>query len=275
MICGGGMRDDNTLVYGRFVQLAGEGATIGVVPTATGVDPPGAATLELLQRHALPSQRVVLLPLTRLDEENAQRFDVAEQVRACRGLWFVGGDQSRITAVFRPRTTKGVVTSDPRSGVTDSPAYRATLDVLRRGGVIGGTSAGAAMMSDPMLTGGTTENALRYGAAWTNDVQDGQGVGLAPGMGYFPYGLIDQHFLERGRLGRLLVAMHGAGVRRAWGVRENGCLEVDLGTGKMRALGPYSVVAIDLGRHRPPDPSLIPNVELMRSEYWERAQLGD
>jgi cyanophycinase len=256
------MKDTNSAVYGRFVELAGEGATIGVVPTATGVENPGAATLALLKSYAKPSQTVVLLPLTKDDHANAHDEGVASQVRACRGLWFVGGDQSRITSVFRG------------TGGT-SPTYEATCDILARGGVIGGTSAGAAMMCDPMITGGTSEDALMHGAVWSNDPKGNEGVGLAPGMGYFPFGLIDQHFLERGRLGRLLVAMHEAKVCDAWGIRENGCLEVDLARGRMRAIGPYAVVHVTRANGSVPDDGHIPNVELMGREEWEKVQLGD
>ena len=266
LICGGGMKDDNAGVYGRFVQLAGEGASIGVVPTATGVENPGASTTQLLKSYALPSQTVILLPLTKDDAKNADDPAIADQVRACRGLWFVGGDQSRITAVFRPRTAERPA---------DSLTYAATLDVLRAGGVIAGTSAGAAVMCDPMITGGTSEDALKNGATWTNDVTEGQGVGLARGMGYFRHGLTDQHFLQRGRLGRLLVAMNAAKVRNAWAISENGCLEVNLKTGSMRAIGPYSVIHVTLGTHTPPDPSLIPDSSLMKAGEWEKVQLGD
>lgn len=274
------MRDNNSAVYGRFMELAGFGATIGVVPTATGVENPGAATLELLRSYALPSQKVVLLPLTKDDAANADDAGVAAQVRACRGLWFVGGDQSRITSLFRPPV------EEPPAGLTTTPferadvkrpslCYMATQDVLRGGGVIAGTSAGAAMMPSPMITGGTTEDALNNGATWVNNPTEGQGVGLATGMGYFPYGLIDQHFLERGRLGRLLVAMHAACIRDAWAVRENGCLEVDLATGRMRAIGPYAVVHVSLGKNDAVNDGHIPNIELMTREVWEKPQLGD
>lgn len=278
LICGGGMKDNNTAVYGRFVELAGEGATIGVVPTATGVENPGAATLELLRSFAKPSQRVILLPLTKDDQANADKPDVADLVRSCHGLWFVGGDQSRITGVFRPpHTPAPTVPGFAAPSTTQSPSlvYMAALDVLRANGVIAGTSAGAAMMSSPMITGGSAEDALMHGAVWANDPKEGQGVGLATGMGFFTYGLIDQHFLERGRLGRLLVAMHAADIHDAWAIRENGCLEVDRATGRMRAIGPYAVVHVRLPKGARPDDGHIPNIDLMPREQWDKVQLGD
>lgn len=281
LICGGGMRDNNTAVYGRFIELAGEGATIGVVPTATGVENPGAETVKLLASFATPTQNVVLLPLTKDDLANADNPEVAALVRKCKALWFVGGDQSRITNLFRPPAAAPPASLASVAASTAAPVpgpslcYHATLDVLHAGGVIAGTSAGAAMMPSPMITGGTSEDALTNGATWVNNPKEGQGVGLATGMGYFPYGLIDQHFLERGRLGRLLVAMHASNTHDAWAIRENGCLEVDLATGRMRAIGTYAVVHVSLGKNKTPDDGHVPNIELMTREEWGKPQLGD
>jgi cyanophycinase len=239
MICGGGVRDEHERMYRDFFALAdkadaspvGEGGAsgkrttrIGVVPTATGAESRGGDTLELLRRYA-EGREVVMVPLFKEDLGKGDDASIAELIASCDGLWFVGGDQSRITAVFRP---------DGR----DTLAYRATLRVLARGGVIAGTSAGAAMMTDPMITGGTSEDALEHGVAWTNDVQEGQGVGLAPGMGYLQGVLVDQHFLERGRLGRLIVAMHATGTTRAFGVGEDAAFVVDLARGEGFSIGP-------------------------------------
>lgn len=122
---------------------------------------------------------------------------VAAMIDSCSALWFVGGDQSRILAVFRPQGSDGT----PR----DTLCYTATMRLARGGDCW--DFAGAAMQCDPMITGGTSADALEHGATWTNDVQEGQGVGLAHGMGYVKGIMLDQHFLQRGRLGRLLVAM--------------------------------------------------------------------
>lgn len=240
LICGGGVKDDNAAIYGRFIQLAGPRSVIGVVPAATGEDNPGQDTMEVLRRYVRPDQELNLLPIFKDSLGAGDDPYVVEQLRRCRALWFVGGDQSRITNIFRPAT-------GPRT-VRDTPAYLATLDVLARGGVIAGTSAGAAMMCDPMITGGTSADAIDHGAAWTADPKEGEGVGLARGMGYCTIGMIDQHFLERGRLGRLIVAMRAANQRRGFGVPENCALEVDRASGKTKAWGQNGVVEVRMPR---------------------------
>lgn len=244
LIIGGGLRDDNAEIYSRFIELAGHGATIGVVPTASGVENPGAETIGTLRRYARDDQNIILIPLFKDDAvapagERLKADDpaIATLIRSCRALWFTGGDQSRITAVFRPEPAR------------TSLAYLATLDVLDTGGVIAGTSAGAAMMSDPMITGGTSDSALKHGATLTNDPGPNDGVGLAPGMGFINTArsgtiLIDQHFTERNRFGRLWVAMNHTHASAGFGIPEDTALEFDRRSGATRALGPAGVVSI-------------------------------
>src|SRR5206468_722813 len=83
-------------------------------------------------------------------------------------VWMGGGDQSRLAAAYRGTAVE-----------------RELKNVLRRGGVIGGSSAGAAVMSSIMITGGNPE------------AQVDTGFGLLPGF------VIDQHFHNRNRLARL------------------------------------------------------------------------
>ena len=54
---------------------------------------------------------------------------------------------------------------------------------------------------------------------------------MGTGLGFFPFGMVDQHFIKRGRLGRLVVAMAEAGVRRGFGIDENTALLVEGGAG--------------------------------------------
>jgi cyanophycinase len=246
LIIGGGLRDDNAEIYSRFITLAGPHATIGVVPTASGVENPGSETMATLRKYARPDQAVILIPLFKDDaapaadgSRKADQHTIAALIRSCRALWFTGGDQSRITAVFRPEPSR------------TSLAYAATLDVLNAGGVIAGTSAGAAMMSDPMITGGTSEAALKHGAVFSNDPGPDEGVGLTPGMGYLNSVLrtrrpgmilVDQHFTERDRFARLWVAMTHLGSPTGFGIPENTAVEFNRRTGIPRALGPGKVI---------------------------------
>jgi cyanophycinase len=79
--------------------------------------------------------------------------------------------------------------------------------------MVGGTSAGAAIMSDPMIAGGSTTTAIARGvrrsAIETDEDDDGAagGVSITPGIGFLASAIIDQHFLARGRIGRLVAAV--------------------------------------------------------------------
>ncbi len=95
------------------------------------------------------------------------------------GVFFSGGDQLRIS-----------------STLGDTPVYRRVREILETGGVIAGTSAGAAAMSDTMLVKGSSAESHRIGD-----------LHMAPGLGLIRDVIIDQHFAERGRIGRLLGAV--------------------------------------------------------------------
>jgi cyanophycinase len=95
------------------------------------------------------------------------------------GVFFSGGDQLRIT-----------------SQIGDTGIEAKVRALYERGGVIAGTSAGASVMSETMLVKGTSKETHRIGD-----------LHMSPGMGLVRDVIIDQHFAERGRMGRLLGAV--------------------------------------------------------------------
>lgn len=95
------------------------------------------------------------------------------------GIFFTGGDQLRIS-----------------SQIGDTPVERMVRDIHQRGGVVAGTSAGASVMSETMLVKGSSSESHRIGD-----------LHMAPGLGLVRDVIIDQHFAERGRIGRLLGAV--------------------------------------------------------------------
>lgn len=95
------------------------------------------------------------------------------------GVFFTGGDQLRIT-----------------SHIAQTPVESKIHEVWEAGGVLAGTSAGASAMSDTMLIQGPGSSSHRIGD-----------VGMAPGLGLIRDVVIDQHFAERGRFGRLFGAV--------------------------------------------------------------------
>jgi cyanophycinase len=163
----------------------------------------------------------------------------SERVRALgkpAGFWFTGGDQVRITRAL----------SSEAAG--PSPFLALVRQRLGEGAVVGGTSAGAAVMSRTMITGGNSFDALLAEGVgeYSEREEDESGrVSLAPGLGLLPAGLVDQHFDRRARLGRLVRALAESGDAIGFGVDENTALSVDLATGTGRVLGPGSVTVID------------------------------
>lgn len=95
------------------------------------------------------------------------------------GVFFSGGDQLRIS-----------------SQIGDTPIEARIREIWKAGGVLAGTSAGASVMSDTMMVRGASSETHRIG-----DLQ------MAPGLGLVRDAIIDQHFAERGRIGRLLGAV--------------------------------------------------------------------
>ncbi len=93
-------------------------------------------------------------------------------------VFFTGGDQLKITSL-----------------IGDTPVFSRIFEIFLEGGTIAGTSAGASVMSETMMVRGNGEESHRVG---------GDGLQLAPGFGFAKDMVIDQHFAERGRIGRLL-----------------------------------------------------------------------
>jgi cyanophycinase len=168
--------------------------------------------------------------------ETARDPAVVSQIRACSGFFFVGGVQSRVIRTFRP---------DGKA----TPAYDALMARWREGAVVSGSSAGAAVMSDPMIASGTSAGAVTAGLrrvpiALADSEEASGSVTITTGLGFFPAALADQHFLARGRFGRLLVAMLDLDqFDLAFGIDENTALVVDGNT--VSAAGASGVVVMD------------------------------
>jgi cyanophycinase len=108
-----------------------------------------------------------------LDPDKLRLFDGAT------GVFFSGGDQLRIS-----------------SQIGDTPVEQRVREIHENGGLIAGTSAGASMMSETMLVKGTSGESYKIGD-----------LHMAPGLGLVRNAIIDQHFAERGRFGRLFGAV--------------------------------------------------------------------
>jgi cyanophycinase len=112
------------------------------------------------------------------DRREALDDRISRVIDDARGVYFTGGDQARIA-----------------SNIADTPVCERVGAVLARGGVVAGTSAGACVLSDNMLVSGDG-HAAPAGA-----------VRMAGGLGFVSDVVIDMHFSQRGRMGRLLAAI--------------------------------------------------------------------
>jgi cyanophycinase len=178
-------RVQNPVILRRFVKLCGGSrAHIAVIPTASSLDDTGDLYESVFRD--LGADRVSILPFkTRADCDSETYLKVLDRAD---GVFMTGGDQVRLAEML-----------------SDTSA----ADKLRRrnahGMHVAGTSAGASAMSAAMIAGGKSGATPRAGM-----------VDLAPGLGFISRFVIDQHFNQRDRLGRLLTAVasipFGAGI---------------------------------------------------------------
>jgi cyanophycinase len=211
VIIGGGLQADNAAVYDAVVSARHGDGPLCVVPTASG-DAPEAMNQAVRTLSGYTGEGAVTgVLITTENPERAEEPSVAAELATCSGFYFTGGSQSRIVDVFLP------------AGDTTA-AYRALHRRWREGAVVSGTSAGAAMMSRLMISGGSSAEAVSQGRAAT---EDADGVQISRGMDFFEP-LLDQHFLARGRIGRLLVAVMDDDLPQiGLGIDENTALVVD------------------------------------------------
>ncbi len=233
VIVGGALDPKDAPVYQRILELGGPAATLGVLPTASGVpQESGPGTIEDFGKFMTPL-RAEVVDITTTTPERARDPKYAARIAAHRILFFTGGVQSRILDVFRPA-----------GGTT--PAFDAVMKVLNAGGVVAGTSAGAAMMSDPMIAWGNSREALVMGLTQKEDA----GVSIAQGMGFFPFGLTDQHFLRRGRLGRLVAALEATKITHGYGVDESCAIHADIEKKTVEVIGRRGCLFVDMANAR-------------------------
>ena len=212
----GGAEDkrDDCAILREFVRRSGGiRAHLVVMTVATGLPREvGEDYRRIFER--LGVEQIEILDTAERDQ--ADRPEAIAQIEAATGIFFTGGDQSRITEVLKGTELERVL----------HQRYEA-------GAVIAGTSAGAAMMPDMMILEGEAETNPRV-----------EVVTMDQGMGFLPGVVIDQHFAERGRLGRLLAAIAQQPVVLGFGIDENTAIAVS--GNELEVLGSGSVTVVDV-----------------------------
>jgi cyanophycinase len=150
------------------------------------------------------------------DRQEAMDEKIAGILDDAKAIFFTGGDQLRIT-----------------SQVGDTLVYQKLIKIYHAGGVIAGTSAGASVMCATMLAEGRGSESAKAG-----------GIRMAPGLGLIENAIIDQHFAERGRMGRLLCAIAENPRMVGIGIDEDTSIVIEKGE-KFSVIGSGAVYVID------------------------------
>ncbi len=226
---GGALLDRNDAVWSRLVALAGgPGACFAVLATAAGSPDESAAAIGAnLARHGARAEPIRVAPRIPGQDAVAAARDPAwaAKVRGCTGVFFSGGAQDRLLDTLLP-------------GGVASPLLEAVRDVWQRGGVVAGTSSGAAVLSaiafrDAGDVLAVMKGRLREGREWDR------------GFGFAPAGVIvDQHFIRRGRIARLLPLMQAQSVPLGVGVEEDSAAIFQ--GNQIEGLGAHGVLVVDL-----------------------------
>ncbi len=148
--------------------------------------------------------------------EDAERQDLVDKCERASAIFFTGGDQLRIT-----------------SQMGDSPMYQCMKQRYEDGAMIIGTSAGAAAMPFTMIVGGPSDASNRVSA-----------LSMAPGLGLLDYVVIDSHFAQRGRMGRLIGAVMQNPRNIGLGIDEATAIVVEKAE-RFDVVGPGAVYVVD------------------------------
>jgi len=169
-------------ILARFVDLAGGAkARIAVIPAASSEPREAAKLYRRVFIEELNASSIDMIACA--DRHNANEPGLIDRLDSATGVFITGGDQARLV-----------------SGIVGTVLMEAIRKRNQEGMIVAGTSAGASILADHLLVGtsGVVDGASGDTAARRSMVDVGAGLGLIHDA------VIDQHFSERGRIGRLL-----------------------------------------------------------------------
>lgn len=212
---GGGM--PQAILQAFLDASGGKGGVVGIIPTSTS-DPDGALRE---WKEDLDKAGLAFVALDVRSREDASRPEVLARAGRCTGFWFSGGDQNLVG-----------------DKIVGTPLQALIRERHQAGACIGGTSAGAAIMSKVMLTGED-----RHGREALSEFGPGA-YRTREGMGFLPDRVIvDQHFLRRSRGNRLFSLVMDHPDHLGLGIDEATALVVK--DGKATVVGEGSVMVFD------------------------------
>jgi len=229
---------NNPQILDRFVDVCGGlDARIGIIPTASELEDTGRNYEKLFRKIGVKHARVLPF-ITREDCQNGVDVDYIEK---CDGVFMTGGNQLRLSTTLGGTKVARLIRRRNAEGMH-----------------VAGTSAGAAFMPEHMIAGG------EEGSTPSPDM-----VTMAPGLGLTNAFIIDQHFRQRDRLGRLLTALAynpfavGIGLDEdtAAFIRPGDELEV-VGSGGITVIDPTHLSYSSMDRARRGEPVSLIDVKL-------------
>ena len=169
-------KDGEAEILRKFIEVSGgRRARIVIIPTASKLEDTGRRYEKLFRKLGADEAKALAIET----REDAAREEWYEYLDRAGGIFVTGGNQLRLTTILG-----------------GTPMAKAIRRANARGVAVGGTSAGAAILSEHMIAYGEEGHTPHAGA-----------VTLVPGFGLTNRILIDQHFRQRDRLGRLLAAL--------------------------------------------------------------------
>ena len=211
----GGAEDklDDKIILSTFAQLAGgKSARIAIMPTASSIETAGERYKAIFLGLGVENADVVYIA----DRDDANGAAPIELLESATGIFLTGGNQMRLSAIIGGSAAAKMIKTRNQSGA-----------------IVAGTSAGASILSSHMVAFGASGATPRQRMA-----QMVAGFGLAPDM------IIDQHFRQRDRIGRLLSLVAFNPGLLGIGIDEDTAALIG-GDGVMEVIGRNSITIVD------------------------------
>lgn len=283
LIVGGALSSDNKEVYEKMIALSGGAgqAKFAVIPSASGVPAKAFESFsKTMISYGVKPENILLINVAMVDDDstpdvnellwagNADDHRVARTVRSCSAVWFTGGDQLRtMMTLIRPDGSPTLV-------------LEAVWEVFKQGGLIGGSSAGAAIMGPVMIARGSSAGifSLSENSDFirpNEENTEAESLLLTNGLGFFPEGIADQHFNQRARLGRLAAALCAPDCKmdKAFGIDENTAMHYSASERKITVIGENGVTILDASAAIKNAKSKIPSITGMNVSYLENGDI--
>lgn len=227
----GGAEDklDDKVILSEFIRLSGgDEARIAIVPTASSIETAGLRYKALFLGLGAKSAEVVYIG----SREDANESETLDLVSNATGVFLTGGNQMRLSSIIGGTRLEKLVRERHEAGA-----------------VVAGTSAGASILSAHMVAMGASGATPKLRMAQ-----------MFAGFGLISNVIIDQHFRQRDRIGRLLALVAGNPGLLGIGIDEDTSVVID-NEGLLRVVGRHSVTIVD-GSH-------------MQSDIFEVKRYGD